>query len=108
LTLGRVGRTLGGPCDPIEPAAWGSIMLKAFLVLGLLAGTSWTAAAETSPPGPSASSDRGGEFTTATRYLCQKKNSYGYWVTVKVCYCYEDACDWYQHQTSNARIVAQK
>lgn len=78
-------------------------MKKMLAALGLALGAAPLALAASEPPAMMETT-----AAPATKYLCQKKDASGYWCTVYVCYCYEDACAWYNRQPSNARIVAQK
>jgi hypothetical protein len=72
-----------------------------------LAAATATAADSRPSPGTSAPAEVLKADATSTKYYCQKYYN-GYWCTVYVCYCYEDAMDWYNQQSGNARVIAQK
>ena len=81
------------------------LMLAGGVLVGSMTGLSMASPAAKAGTVQSQAAPKAGDY--CTKYLCQKCCN-GCWRTYYTCYDYDQAMDWYNVQSGNARVIAQK
>ncbi len=81
------------------------LMLAGVVLLGSMTDLSMASPAAKAGTLHDQAAAKAGDY--CTKYLCQKCYN-GCWYTVYVCNDYDQAMGWYNAQSGNARVVAQK